>query len=849
MPHSHPHLSPQKRMTKRHLWRGTVFLMLAIPVLVAGALLTMMARTLPDVTRHVAMAGLNKDVTAIRDEYGVPHVFAATTNDAWRAVGYLHAQDRYFQMDMARRVAKGQLAAAIGSAGLKYDRLFRTLALNSLSQASVASLSPAAKQVAEAYVAGINQWLEENKARLPVEYTLLDITSAPWTVADCILMGKLRAWMLSANVTQEAYRGRLAARYDKSRIETLFPKPIDGLPITLNPGLPVVAADKLPGHEKTKTNSHHKPLAPQEPPASHDQQGLQWQKLAPQLDALLQSLPAMGAGASNEWAVSGARSKTGKPLLANDPHLDMELPVLWYLVRITTPQGTVAGATAPGTPVVVLGQNDHIAWGLTTTNIDTQDLFIETIDSKDHNRYLTPKGSAPFVTREEIIKVKGAPDERLVVRYTRHGPVFSGWMQGLRDDLLAEDQVAALAWTGLTSQDTTLEGLTKINNARNWTEFMAGVKLFKTPSQNLIYADAAGHIGYVAAGDIPVRRAGNGRYPADGASGAYDWVGLVPFTLQPQLLDPPQGAIVNANNPVADLSNPYWLGYDYDAGWRAQRIETLLAKTPQHDVASMAAIQMDSVAAHAKDFLPYLLQLEPANHTERAALDLLRAWERDHALQMLPDRPEALILEWWLRRMNLRLLASELDDIVDATGPLNAMAVLSVLHKPEGFCRDRDAEGTLSCHSIIKRSFREAMDELADRYGKDLAAWRWGSEHYLTLHQAVLDHVPGFSQIFGDRFGSPGGFYSVNRGGNFGAPDARHPLIHDHGAGFRGVYDLGTPSHSRFMILTGQSGHPLSAHYKDLLPLWRTGQGIPLFRSYEDVAKHHTGVLIFATAQ
>jgi penicillin amidase len=397
----------------------------------------------------------------------------------------------------------------------------------------------------------------------------------------------------------------------------------------------------------------------------------------------------------------------------------------------------------------------------------------------------------------------------------------------------------AMSWPGLSETDTTPEAFFRINMARNKEEFLAALRLYVSPPQNIVYADTAGNIGFVNAGVVPVRKSGDGRYPADGASGAGDWTGTVPFEGWPQLFNPPAGAIVNANNAVVGADYPYWFGRDQTAAYRAMRIIERIGARPKHDIASMASIQMDIQAAHARDLVPFLLKLQGETEVERQALALMKAWD----FEARRDRPEALILDWWLLRMNGKLLRSGLDALAPMTGALNAATVVSLLRNSDGFCHEEDAGA--DCMKAVKSAFRETLDELSRRYGTDVSKWRWGDEHIAVMDNQVLDHVPGFLALFSEAFPSDGGFYSVNRGGGLGKPDAEHPLLRKTGAGYRAAYDLEDPSLSRFIIATGQSGHPLSHFYDDQLPLYRAGESIRLQKTEEELKAETIGVLVF----
>lgn len=804
-------------MTARFGLRGLRWLALAfvtLPALMLAGGCIWWARSLPALSGSLALGGLSGEARAIRDAHGVPHIFAATMADAMRVLGYLHAQDRLFQMDITRRVTQGRLAAIIGPDGLRFDRLFRTLDLAGRARDSLSAFSPEARAQLQAYADGVNARLAETGQALPVEYALLGFAPEPWKPEDSVLWGKAMAWKLSANWRQEALRAKLASRYDRARVERLFPKPFPEWPITIAPDF-----GATPSRAKAEG-----------PPA-----GTGTAKASVLDYAGLLALPVTGHGASNEWVVDGSRSASGKPLLANDPHLELGVPILWYLARITTPELTLTGATAPGAPVVLLGQNGHIAWGFTTTESDTQDLFVETPDPARPGHYLTPDGSRPFAEERVAIAVKGAAPAEMIRRSTHRGPIIS--------DVAAEIEgggkaLVSLAWTGLSGADTTAEAFFRINKARNWDEFLSALRLYQSPAQNIVFASRDGSIGFVNAGAVPVRKSGDGRYPASGATGEADWSGMVPFEGWPQLYNPSQGAIVNANNMVAPLDYPHWLGYDQGPGFRARRIAELLGARQSHDVDSFAAMQMDVEAIHARDLMPYLLKLTPETPLAEQVLGLMRRW--DH--RALHDRPEPLILEWWLRRMNAHLLKSGLDALGPSVGGLNAAAIIEILRSPAGFC---NGDAGADCMGAVKAAFDDTLRDLSGRHGSDPALWRWGSEHTALMANTVLDRVPGFRTLFRRDFPSDGGFYSVNRGGMVGPADASRPLARNSGAGYRGIYDLADPSRSRFIIASGQSEHPLSRNYADQMPLWRRGEHIRLHVSEAELAADNRGTLIF----
>lgn len=805
-----------RRWRKRLVW--SLLVLVAVPFIAAGSGVIWWRQSLPVLDGEVRLPGLSGETRVVRDKHGVPHIFAADLADAARTIGYLHAQDRFFQMDISRRVLEGRLAEIIGEPGLRYDRLFRTLDLAGRGRDSYRALSLEAQKHLQAYAEGVNSWLETSGQALPLEYSLLDFEPEPWQPEDAIIWGKGMAWKLSANWRHDATRAILAAQYGTETAERLFPAPLPDWPVTLDP-------------QFNAQQSRHWPAGSRLP--------LQLVRFARNQDVFsaLATLPSIGAGASNEWVVAGSRSETGMPLLANDPHLELDIPILWYLVRITTPDITLTGASVPGAPNVLVGQNGHIAWGITTTDSDVQDLFIETLAPGQPGYYLTPDGPKPLISETVTIKVRDSEPVELVRRETRHGPVLSGAVE--EADLLAKSgQIVSLAWTGLSRRDTTGEAMYLLNLARNQDDFLNAMRKFYAPTQNIVYADRSGSIGFINAGGVPIRKSGDGRYPSNGMSGAQDWTGEVPFSGWPKLFNPPAGAIVNANNADTRNDTGFWFGRDQTPPYRAERILELLAARPMHDLDSLAAIQSDIAAAHARHLLPFLLKIEPDNATERQALDLLASWD----YRADKDRPEALVFDWWVLRMNAQLLSSGLDPVAPASGILNASVITDILRTPRGFC-DSETMGA-DCMKSVKSAFSKTIRDLSKRYGANVAAWRWGDEHFAVMDNRVLDNLPGFRALFDISFPSDGGFYSINRGGSLGAGTPEHPLVRKSGAGFRAVYDLADPSRSRFIIATGQSEHPLSPFYADQLELYKRGGYIRLQRSEEELKAESTGTLI-----
>jgi penicillin amidase len=825
MPKSATASSPVLRRTK---WlRRSAFLLCGMVGLagVAGCVgYGWWRRSLPVTHGQVALTGLQAAVDVYRDAAGVPSIFATNRSDALRALGYLHASERFFMMEMNRRAGKGRLAEVVGADMVSLDKFLRTLGLYQRAEQSYTHYAPETQTLFQAYADGVNAWLMTHQKALPVEFTLLGIQPEPWQPTDSLVWGKLMGLRLGANMRDELKRMSLLSVQPKEVVERLYPAYPMTAPITTQPHF---ARKELP------------PTTPA-PSTTPKQQGALSPALQTAFTSLAAAWPYATPGASNEWVVSGAQTKTGKPILANDPHLGLEAPIMWYLARIVTPDDDLKGATVPGLPVVLLGQNSQIAWGFTTTNSDVQDIFIETLDTKDSTRYLTPDGSVPFITRQEIIKVKGAADIVLHVRGTRHGPVISDADKEASLALKDSQKVLALSFTGLGTEDTTPEALLMMNTAHDWASFQAALQLYQTPPQNIVYADRAGNIGFTNPGLVPVRKDGDGRYPVDGASGAFDYRGLVPFTEIPRLYNPAGGKIVNGNNAVVGQGGLYWFGREWDTPYRAQRISNILAPTTLTSLDDHAQLQSDILSLPAQIMLPYLLKTPATTPQAEQALQLLRRWD----FKEQSTRPEALIFEWWMLRLYDHLVRPVFADRGKDLSP-SALVLQSLLENPHGWCDKVVVDKSADCQPQITVAFQQTLRELTMRYGQDVSRWQWGAEHYAPLENKVLGHVPGFNQMFGLQHSSDGGFYTVNRGGNFDESTKEHPLIKTHGSGYRALYDLADPSKSRMMIATGQSGHPLSTHYSDFVPLWRHGQSLTVSGTQAELAGSSSEHLTF----
>lgn len=754
---------------------------LGLAVLLGATAVTWLS--LPDAGATVSVPSLRDPVTVHRDGHGIPTIVAGNTGDAYFALGYVHAQDRMFQMDFMRRLGAGQLSEVAGSATLPIDRLMRTLGLYRLAERSAAALGPDERGAMEAYAAGVNAYLDSGLLPSAPEFALLAYAPEPWRPADSLVWGRLMGMQLSNNWRDELVRAALAGRLPGDRLRELWPEPGDERPLNL----PV------------KTGS----LAPAAAVAAR----------------LLAALPdGKAGGASNVWALSGRHTASGKPLLANDPHLGFTTPVLWYLARIETPDLSLSGATAPGVPFHVIAHNGRIAWGFTTTHSDTQDLFIEQVDPDDPTRYRTPDGPRPFETRSETLRVRGGPDETLDIRSTRHGPVISDLVGGA-----GPGTVLALAATALDADDQTAAAIRKLGHAADWDDFLDALSNFGAPQQNVFYADTDGNIGFAVPGKVPLRKAGDGFAPVPGWTGTHDWSGYVAFQSLPRTLNPPSGRIFNANNRIVPPDYPVFLAREWPGGYRARRIEARLEALGAATTDDMTAIQYDAVSLAARDLLPLLTAIQPEGLMARQAVAMLRGWNGD----MAASRPEPLIFLEWLRQLNRRLFADELGPEFGRFWGLRPALVESVLTRRPHWCDDKLTDAVEDCADSVADALDDALAILGERYGDDPRGWLWGNAHKADFPHPVFRVVPGLSRLFGHRVATSGSDHSVKRGTSRISREAT-PHRHVHGAGLRVVFDLAALDRSRFVIATGQSGNPMSAHFSDMLPRWQAARFVEI---------------------
>ncbi|MDP6832442.1 MAG: penicillin acylase family protein [Alphaproteobacteria bacterium] len=773
-------------------------------------------QSLPKIDGSISLSGLKAAVTVVRDRHGIPHISAGNETDAAFALGFSHAQDRLWQMEMNRRIGAGRLSEILGEATVGVDRFLRMLGLYRHSKASLQHLSAETRAVFTAYTAGVNAFLKSHRGPLPPEFLILGHRPERWRVADSIVWTKVMALDLGGNWRKELTRLRLADRVGEDGINDFL------TPYGLEMPRGVLAAAGLKGGP-----------VPDLADRILSDDGL--------LRILADARPALSEGAgSNNWVVSGDRSATGKPLLANDPHLGLAAPAIWYLAHQNIAGRNVIGATLPGVPTVVLGRNDHIAWGFTNTEPDVQDLYFEKLDPADGNKYLTPGGSVAFEVREEVIKVKDAANVVMQVRSTRHGPVLSDAHRGAAA-ILPKGYVLALSWTALRDDDLTPQAGVELARAENWVDFVAAMSNFHAPQQNVVYADVRGNIGYLAPGRIPVRAGENrvmGVMPQPGWEEKYDWRGLIPFADLPRSYNPKEGIIATANHRIVDDDYPHHITFDWAAGFRAARIKKLLRARGRHSVDGFRAMQADVVSPFARAALPYLLKVKPASALSRRVLEVLRTWQGE----MDRDQAAPLIFNAWIWQFAKLITEDDLSGIQADVWGRRGPFVLRVLRERPGWCDDERTAAMESCDEMLVRALDLAVTWIAERQGGEVSAWRWGAEHLARSSHRPFGKVDYLRRLFDITVPVSGSIYTINVG-DFDVFDPAQPFASTFGPSLRAIYDLDDLNRSLFIHSTGQSGNPLSPHYADMAETWSRGGYLPMSTNPDDYAVGATGSL------
>jgi len=786
--------------------------MVVLSVLAVVILYYFLSRSLPDYGEDFALPGISAPVEIVRNNDNVPHIFGATDADVYFALGFAHAQDRLWQMTMLRRTVQGRLSEVFGERTLRIDELMRRYDLYGLAQASVAVQDAPTMTALDAYARGVNAWIEQvnrdARGRGAPEFFLFSNEIAAWQPADSIAILKLMALQLSGQIEKEVMRARVSLLLPDARVRDLLPDA---------PGTGVTA---LPRFSK---------IVPGVAPSSAPLRMVTVGDLSP--------FPRAGlAGASNAWAAVPARSAAGGSLLANDPHLGFTAPTVWYLARLELQSGGVIGGTIPGIPAVLLGRSEALGWGLTSSYLDDQDLFIEEVNPENPEQYRTPDGWKEFVTRRSIITVKDAAPVTITLRWTENGPVLPGSHYDI-GTITPPGHVAALSWTALSGADTSMTTVIRMMGARSVDEAIEAGRLVVAPAQNVMLADGRG-IALQLMGAMPARdiaHQSKGRMPVPGWIAANRWQGILPYEDNPRVVNPDSGLLGNTNNKTVDRPFPLHVSYDWGDTQRIQRWLTLMQAREVHTRESFIEAQLDTVSFTARSLLPligadlwFTGEAAPDGTPERLrqrALEILAAWNGE----MSEHLPEPLIYQAWVRALQDRLIRDDLGPLADSFTHIEPLLIERIYRNVDGasiWCDVVQSAVVESCSDLARIALDEALLTLSETYGPNPESWRWGDAHEAMQDHPVLGNIPVLRYFVNIRQSTSGDDHTLMRGKTRG--EGPNPFQNVHGAGYRGVYDFADPDSSVFITSTGQSGHPLSRFYDDLGELWRRGEYVPM---------------------
>jgi penicillin amidase len=807
---------------------GLVVVVLILGILGGAVGVVTVRRSFPQTSGEIRLIGLDGPVDIYRNAYGIPQIYASTQHDLFFAQGYVHAQDRFWQMDFWRHIGAGRLSEMFGESQLETDQFLRTMGWARVVQQELAQIDPDSLAILNAYADGINAYLADRQgSALSLEYAVLKLLNRgykpePWTPLNTLTWAKAMAWDLRGNMDEEVARAILLKTLSPQQVADLYPAYPADHPLIVSPA-----------------TSGTTPQNSAQPEAILPELGGLLAQTAQTLTALDGVLGPAGDGiGSNNWVIAGKLTATGKPLLANDPHLSAQMPSIWYEIGLhCEPKGQgcpyeVTGFSFAGAPGVVIGHNDRIAWGMTNVGPDVMDLYIEKLNPANPNQYEVDGQWVDMTLVTETIQIAGKAPQELTVRYTRHGPVISDVSKaigGFAENSgleLPQNFAVALRWTALEPVFT-FRSLWEINRAQNWDEFRKATQDFAVPSQNLIYADVDGNIGYQMPGYVPIRAKGDGRLPVPGWTDEYEWTGYIPFEKLPNALNPPQGFIATANNAVVGADYPYLITTDWDYGYRAQRIVEMIESAPEPiDIPYIQKMQGDDADLNARTLVPVLERITMEDPHLKSYQEFLAGWDDQDRM----DSPQAALFEAFWKHLLADAFGDNLPEDYQPEGGERWFEVVRRLidqpdspwwdnqHTPEVENRDQ----------IFTQAFGEAVAELEKTQGKDPSKWAWGDLHTITFRNQTLGEsgVGPIEALFNrGPFRTAGGSGIVNATGW----DASSG---DYTVGWlpsmRMIVDFSNLQNSLTVNTTGQSGHAYNPHYVDLADLWRNIQYHPM---------------------
>jgi len=802
----------------------SLFLGLVV-VFIAVALYAILLNTIPDDDQRISIAQMNAPVEVVFDKHAVPHIEAESVEDAYRALGYIHASERLWQMEFLRRVGQGRLSEVFGEATVDSDIFLRTLDMASSAKASYSENSEETQSVLEAYASGVNAFINREtdllESSLPAEFIILSHQPEPWEAWNSVLILKVMGFNLGKNMDTEIKRMALASKgFSSKEIEEIMPySPRENPP-------PLPDLYKLYGY-KGETNASITDT--------------------PDFNMLIPT----GRSASNNWVVFGSKTNSGKPILANDPHLGLSAPAIFYLAHMAFEyegeRRHLIGGGIPGTPFILSGRSNRAAWGLTTTNLDAQDIFLEQLNPDNPLQYRTETGWQNFEVENVIINIKGGGERTFKRMKTRHGPVLPEGFRSLKN-YMPDGHVAALSWTGLATDNTTVEALFKSSLSSTVQEFTKALDKAVSPMQSVVVADIEGNIGLATPGRVPLRKAGNiinGRAPVPGWLPEYQWAGFASSSRVPKLINPPNGAITTANANFFPSDFPFHITYDWASHYRQARAEELVFKhnEPQSIERSMAIMADDQSQALLRFIELAQNYVRSGSGATGEAFELLKTWDG----KMQIKKAEPLIALAWFKHFHRDLLIDDFGEKIYGLFDRGSIdPIINILEQGTSrqWCGNRETSALTACGDLLIGSLEKALDEISKMQGADKSKWRYGDAHVLYGAHNPFSKNGTLARFFNIEVPSGGGPYTLHRGQmDFGEEDG--PYKNRHAAAYRGIYDLGDLDKSVFIQATGQSGNVMSPHYRDFANKWASSIFIPMTTKRGEYAGDAKGVWSF----
>ena len=810
------------------VFRNIAILIIVLVITLTGLTTYTVRKSFPQENGSIAIPGLEGEVKVLRDEWGIAQVYAASDHDLFLAQGYVTAQDRFWQMDFWRHIGSGRLSEMFGESQLEKDRFLRTMGWKKIAEQEFAeTLDDSTKANLQAYAEGVNAYLETHQgSALSLEYAVLkllnrDYSPEPWQPIHSILWGKVMAYDLSTNLGDEIERTILLKSFPKSRVDELFPAYPQDFPV-------ILPEFKLA--EKTQEDLENTSL-----PSLLALKDItpELKSIATNMGGIEEILGATGMGVgSNSWVISGKRTATGKPILADDPHLAVQMPSIWYEIGLHCTTGitnncpyNVTGFSFPGVPGIIVGHINRIACGVTNVMSDTMDLYIEKINPQNPNQYeMNGKWVDMQLVKEEI-KVASQEPVNQIVRYTQHGPIISDVFSPLQkfDEnssvQIPRNYAVSLRWNAL-EPSRLIAATQEINRSQNWQDFRAAASKFEIAAQNLIYADVDGNIGYQMPGKTPIRKKGDGRYPVPGWNNQYDWQSYIDFEELPHSFNPQQGYIITANNAVVDESYPYIITKDWVRGYRAKRIDEIISNTKSPlSLADIELIQADNLDLNARDLIPIIQSMTFDNPVVENARQLLLNWD----LKLEIKSPESAIFETFWKKLLTLTFNDELPSDYRPDGSDRWYAVVKNLAaQPNNLWWDnRNTPELENRDEIFKLAFIEAVDELENSLGSNTEKWNWGKLHQINFRNVTLVKSGVFliEKLFNRVIYKAAGDGETVNANRWKANQSSFEVTHI--PSFRMILDLAEFDNSQAIHSTGQSGHAFNRHYTDMIEPWR----------------------------